>query len=45
MDNMASWIVSEVVNLNTGKLLFSKLQTGASLVYEAACLACFFVLW
>lgn len=24
----------EVVNLNTGKLLFSKLQTGASLVYE-----------
>lgn len=24
----------EVVNLNTGKLLFSKLQTGSSLVYE-----------
>mmetsp|Transcript_95590 Transcript_95590/g.117099 ORF Transcript_95590/g.117099 Transcript_95590/m.117099 type:complete len:131 (-) Transcript_95590:75-467(-) len=24
----------EVVNLNTGKLLFSKLQTGSSLLYE-----------
>ena len=29
------FLLSEVVNLNTGKLLFSKLQTGSSLVYEA----------